>query len=61
MHVPREQNPFADSLATLASMIPVGVKFRPLLIEQRDPPNYLMIAAVEPEDEDMVHGYPRVC
>lgn len=55
MHVPREQNPFADSLATLASMIPVGVKFRPLLIEQRDPPNYLMIAAVEPEDEDMVH------
>ena len=34
-HVPRMQNRFADSLATLASMIeiPVGVRIRLLFIE----------------------------
>ena len=37
-HIPRMQNKFADSLATLASMIeiPVGVKVRPLFIKQRN-------------------------
>ncbi|XP_058217334.1 uncharacterized protein LOC131328405 [Rhododendron vialii] len=37
-HVPRLKNQFADALATLASMveIPIGVKLRPIIIEQRD-------------------------
>ena len=37
-YVPRLKNQFADALATLASMVelPVGVKMRPILIEQRD-------------------------
>ena len=40
-HVPRMKNQFADALATLASMVelPVGVKMRPILIEQRDSPS----------------------
>ena len=48
-HLVRENNRFADALATLASMIdiPVGVKMRPILIEQRYTPAYEMIAATE--------------
>ena len=52
-HVPRLKNQFADALATLASMIeiPVGVKMRPLVIEQRDVSAYELVAATE-EVED---------
>ena len=41
-HLPREQNQFADALATLASMIdiPEGVVVRPLLVEIRSVPTY---------------------
>ena len=41
-HLPREQNQFADALATLASMIdiPEGVVVRPLLVETRSVPTY---------------------
>lgn len=50
-HIPREQNRFADALATLASMIeiPMGVKVRPLLIEQKDTPNYYTVDAISEE------------
>ena len=52
-HVPRLKNRFADALATLASMveIPVGVKLRPIMIEQRSKPvdEYIM-AVDEPDD-----------
>ena len=42
-HVPRMQNRFADSLATLASMIEilVDVKVRPLFIEQTNRPWFI--------------------
>ncbi|XP_058217384.1 uncharacterized protein LOC131328459 [Rhododendron vialii] len=37
-HVPRLKNQFADALATLVAMveIPIGVRLRPIVIEQRD-------------------------
>ena len=42
IHLPREENQFADALATLASVveIPAGVIVRPLLIETRSAPSY---------------------
>ncbi|XP_058211663.1 uncharacterized protein LOC131323841 [Rhododendron vialii] len=52
-HVPRLKNQFADALATLASMveIPLGVKLRPIVIEQRDTQVYQHVMVVdEPED-----------
>ncbi|XP_058202807.1 uncharacterized protein LOC131317262 [Rhododendron vialii] len=53
-HVPRLKNQFANVLATLASMveIPIGVKLRPIIIEQRDTPVYQYVMAIdEPEDD----------
>ena len=51
-HIPRMQNKFADSLATLASMIeiPVGVKVRPLFIEQRNQPGHYEMNALDEEE-----------
>ena len=42
IHLPREENQFADALATLAFVIeiPMGVTVRPLLIETRSAPTY---------------------
>ena len=50
-HVPRKQNKFADSLDTLASMIeiPVGVKVRPLFIEQRNQLGHCEVNALDEE------------
>ena len=54
-YLPRIENQFADSLATLASMIeiPLGVKMRPLIIEQRDEPVYCNAITEEEEDEEL--------
>ena len=52
--MPREENQFADALATLASVveIPAGVIVRPLLIETRSAPAYCcLIADIENQDE----------
>ncbi|KAL7263982.1 hypothetical protein ACSBR1_002020 [Camellia fascicularis] len=48
-HQVRENNRFADVLATLALMvdIPIGVKMHPILIEQRYALAYEMIDAIE--------------
>ena len=54
IHLPREENQFADALATLASVvvIPAGVIVRPLLIETRSAPAYCcLIADIENQDE----------
>ena len=54
IHLPREENQFADALATLASVveIPVGVIVRPLLIETRSAPAYCcLIGDIENQDE----------
>ena len=54
IHLPREENQFADALATLASVveIPAGVIVRPLLIETRSTPAYCcLIADIENQDE----------
>ncbi|KAI8543302.1 hypothetical protein RHMOL_Rhmol08G0206000 [Rhododendron molle] len=55
-HVSRLRNQFADALATLASMveIPVGVKLRPIVIEQRDTPVYQHVMAIDERD----NGHP---
>ncbi|XP_058185730.1 uncharacterized protein LOC131302955 [Rhododendron vialii] len=55
-HIPRLKNQFADALATLASMVEIliGVKLRPIMIEQRDTPVYRHVMTIdEPND-----GYP---
>ena len=51
-HIPRMQNRFADSLATLASMIeiPMGVQVRPIFIEQRDQPGHCEVNALDEEE-----------
>ena len=60
-YLPREENPLADSLATLASMIqiPTGVRMMPLVIDQRYEPPFCMIAAIE-DEEDEVPWYKDV-
>ncbi|XP_058181209.1 uncharacterized protein LOC131299641 [Rhododendron vialii] len=54
-HVPRLKNRFADALATLASMveIPIGVKMRPIMIEQRSKPVYEYIMAIDEPDDGL--------
>ena len=54
IHLPREENKFADALATLASVveIPARVIVRPLLIETRSAPAYCgLIRDIENQDE----------
>ena len=54
IHLPREENQFADALATLAFVveIPAGVIVRPLLIETRSAPAYCcLIGDIENQDE----------
>ena len=54
IHLHREENQFADALATLASVveIPAGVIVLPLLIETRSTPAYCcLIADIENQDE----------
>ena len=48
-HLLSENNRFANALSTLFSMIdiPVGVRMRPILTEQRDVPAYELIAAID--------------
>ena len=48
-HLLRENNRFADALSTLSSMIdiPLGVRMRPIIIEQRYVPAYELIAAID--------------
>ncbi|XP_058216797.1 uncharacterized protein LOC131327669 [Rhododendron vialii] len=55
-HVPRLKNQFADALATLASMveIPISVKLRPIVIEQRDTPVHQHVMVVDELDD----GHP---
>ena len=45
----RENNRFTDALATLSSMvdIPLGVKMRPIIIEQKYMPAYETIVAID--------------
>lgn len=56
-HIPRMRNQFADALATLASMVelPVGVRMRPIMIEQRNRPAYEYVMSVGEIDD----GLPR--
>ncbi|KAI8568360.1 hypothetical protein RHMOL_Rhmol02G0192200 [Rhododendron molle] len=52
-HVPRMRNHFADALAILASMLelPIGVKLRPVMIEQRGKHVYDYVMNIdEPND-----------
>lgn len=53
-HLLRENNRFADALATLSSMVDIllGVKMRPIIIEQKYTPAYETIAAIN-EVQDM--------
>ncbi|XP_058208155.1 uncharacterized protein LOC131321165 [Rhododendron vialii] len=55
-HVPRLKNQFENALAMLASMveIPIGVKLRPIMIEQRDTPVYHHVMVVDEPDD----GHP---
>ncbi|XP_058216803.1 uncharacterized protein LOC131327675 [Rhododendron vialii] len=55
-HIPRLKNQFADALATLASMVKLllGVKLRPILIEQRDFPSHQYVNAIN----DVNDGLP---
>ena len=48
-HLLRENNRFADVLATLSSMvdIPLGVQMRPIIIEQKYTPAYETIVAID--------------
>ena len=48
-HLPRENNRFANSLATLSSMIdiPFGVRMHPVIIGQKFVPAYESIAAID--------------
>ena len=54
IHMPRADNQFADTLATLASVIeiPAGVTMRPLLIKTMSTPAYCcLIGDIEDQDE----------
>ncbi|XP_058181260.1 uncharacterized protein LOC131299698 [Rhododendron vialii] len=53
IHVQRLKNQFANALAMLASMIeiPVGVKLRPIMIEQRDSPVYQHVMVIDEPDD----------
>nr|CAN73091.1 hypothetical protein VITISV_041303 [Vitis vinifera] len=54
VHLPRAQNRFVDTLATLASFvgIPIDVVIRPLLIELRSAPAYCcLIGEIEVQDD----------
>ncbi|KAI8537836.1 hypothetical protein RHMOL_Rhmol09G0055000 [Rhododendron molle] len=55
-HIPRLRNQFVDALATLASMVelPLGVKLRPILIEQQDCPAYQYVSTIN----DINDGLP---
>ena len=48
-HLLRENNRFADALATLSSMVDIslGVKMRPIIIEQKYMSAYEMIATID--------------
>ena len=48
-HLLRENNRFADSLATLSSIIdiPSGVRMRPVIFDQKFAPAYESIAAID--------------
>ena len=41
-HLPRSKNQFADALATLASMVQISDKVKPLMIEVHDEPAHCM-------------------
>ena len=62
-YIPRNQNQFADALATLASMIdiPSGVNLKPLMIEQREQPAYCCTLETFTEEENVwyhdIHQY----
>uniref|UniRef100_A0A2N9FIR5 RNase H type-1 domain-containing protein n=1 Tax=Fagus sylvatica TaxID=28930 RepID=A0A2N9FIR5_FAGSY len=62
-YIPRNQNQFADALATLASMIdiPSGVNLKPLMIEQREQPAYCCTLETFTEEENIwyhdIHQY----
>ena len=54
IHLPREENQFADVLATLASVVEIftGMTVRPLLIETRSTPAYYcLIGDIDNQDE----------
>ena len=53
-HLVRENNRFADSLATLSSMIdiPSGVRMRPVIIDQKFVPAYESISAIDEAQDD---------
>ena len=54
IHLPKAENQFVDTLATLASVIdiPTGMTVRPLLIETRSTPAYYcLIGDIEDQDE----------
>ncbi|XP_058219946.1 uncharacterized protein LOC131330397 [Rhododendron vialii] len=55
-YVPRLKNQFADTLATLAYMveIPVSMKLRPIVIEQRDSSVYQHVMVIDEPDD----GHP---
>ncbi|XP_058189264.1 uncharacterized protein LOC131306853 [Rhododendron vialii] len=55
-HVPTLKNRFADALAALASMveIPLSVKLRPIVIEQRDTLVYQHVMTIDEPDD----GHP---
>ncbi|KAI8538359.1 hypothetical protein RHMOL_Rhmol09G0096600 [Rhododendron molle] len=54
-HVPRMKNRFADALATLASMLelPIGVKLRPVMIEQRGKHVYDYVMNIDEPDDGL--------
>ncbi|KAH7838736.1 hypothetical protein Vadar_030466 [Vaccinium darrowii] len=54
-HIPRMKNQFADALATLASMVelPVGVRMRPIMIEQRNKPAYEYVMNIDEIDDGL--------
>uniref|UniRef100_A0A2N9EY58 Uncharacterized protein n=1 Tax=Fagus sylvatica TaxID=28930 RepID=A0A2N9EY58_FAGSY len=58
-YIPRNQNQFADALATLASMIdiPSGVNLKPLMIEQREQPAYCCTLETFTEEENICTSY----
>ncbi|XP_058216776.1 uncharacterized protein LOC131327647 [Rhododendron vialii] len=59
MHVPRMKNRFADALGTLASMLelPIGVKLRPVMIEQRGKRVYGHIMNIDESDDGLPWFY----
>ena len=58
-HLPRVQNQFADTLATLASMvdIPIDVIIRPLLIKLRTYSTYYCIIGETKVQDDLLWYY----